>query len=366
MGAFVRAGQRVCLKVNLLRPSAPERAVTTHPAVVRGVAEAVRAAGATPFLADSPGGGIPYTRGALERCYRGAGYGALAAEGLVELNYDTGSREVRYPEGKILRRFNVIAPVLDADVVINLPKLKTHAYTYFTGAVKNLFGVLPGYDKPALHARLKTVEPFADMLLDVALFVNPALTVMDAVVGMEGNGPGLGDPRLVGLIFASPSHLAVDVAAGEVVGLSPQIDPVLRAAAARDLQPHNLGQLNVVGENLAAVRVPDWRWPPTVVAAAGFAGFGAAQRLLAAAFRTSMSVQPRVVPVSCTGCAACRDACPAGAIEMINEKARVEEKMCIRCYCCHEACPEDAIVLRRSLAHRLFARALGTPAPSQR
>jgi len=355
--ALVRPGDRVCLKVNLLRAAAAEAAVTTHPSFVRAVARAVRRRGATAVLADSPGGGIPYTRAALRNCYRRAGYLPLAEEEGVTLNYDTSSREVHNAAGSFARRFNVISPVLDADVVLNLCKLKTHAFTYLTGGVKNCFGVIPGYDKPGFHGRLVDVAKFAEMLLEVALYVRPALTLMDAVVAMEGNGPGLGEPRAVGLVVASPSALAVDVVAGMLTGLPPADHPVVAAAARRGILPHHPDHVRVAGEDLAAFRPAGWRWPPTVITAHGFAGFGRAQGAVSRLFRSAFSVQPRVRPRRCTGCGACVEACPVGAAALREGKSVIDEQRCVRCYCCHEACPEDAIQLERSLLHRLLSRA---------
>ncbi len=351
--ALFKPGQRVVLKVNLLRGSHPERAVTTHPAIVKAVARAVREAGASPVLADSPGSGLPYKERTLRKSYRRSGYAELAGEAGLELNYDTSFHEVHFDEGRVAKRFNVIAPVVEADAVVNLCKLKTHAFTVLTGAVKNLFGVLPGFDKPGYHARMREVDNFADMLLDVALFVKPTLNVMEAVVAMEGNGPGLGEPRNVGLMLAGTSPLAVDVAAGALTGLEPERHPVLRAAARRGLSPVRPEELDIVGPALEAVRVRDWKWPPTVITEGGFAGYGPLQGVLRTLLRDGLSVQPRVRRERCTGCGLCRETCPVGAIGVINDKSYIDEKLCIRCYCCHEACAYDAIELHRSLLHRL-------------
>ena len=352
-GAFFKPGRRVVLKVNLLRGSRPEQAITTHPAMVKAVAAAVREAGATPILADSPGSGLPYTERTLEKCYRRAGYLELVDEIGLELNYDTTSRGIFFDDGRVAKKFNVITPVLEADAVVNLCKLKTHTFTILTGAVKNLFGVLPGFDKPAYHARMRTVDNFADVLLDVALFVKPALNVMEAVVAMEGNGPGAGEPRNVGLILAGASPVAVDAAAGAITGLPPENHPVLRAAAARGIEPNRPEDVDVVGPALEALRVPGWKWPPTVAGEGGFAGYEPLQGILRALLRNGLSVQPRVRRDQCAGCGLCRETCPVSAISVINDKSYIDKKLCIRCYCCHEACAYDAVRLHRSLLHRL-------------
>ncbi|NIT37069.1 MAG: DUF362 domain-containing protein [candidate division Zixibacteria bacterium] len=361
LGGFrklLEPGRRVVLKVNLLRGARPEQTVTTHPSVVKAVARATRAAGATPLLADSPGSGLPYTKRTLEKCYRRSGYLNLADEVGLELNYDTSSQTVRVEDARVAKRFNVITPVLEADAVINLCKLKTHAFTILTGAVKNLFGVLPGFDKPGYHARMRTVDNFADVLLDVAFFVKPVLNVMEAVLAMEGNGPGLGDARKVGLIMASPSALALDVAAGAITGLAPERHPVVRVAARRDEKPNRPEDLNVVGPTLETLLIKDWKWPPTIIEEGGFANAGPFQRFMTNLLRDGLSVQPRVRRERCTGCALCRESCPVGAISVINDKSYVDEKLCIRCYCCHEACAYDAVELRRSLLHRLVGAVL--------
>jgi len=211
---FVKPNQRVCLKANLLLPARPEQAVTTHPTIIEAMANLVREAGGKPFIADSPGGGVSYTEEGLRRVYHKTGLLDLAERTGIELNWDTNITQVSFPEGKMIKRLDIIKPVLDADVVIGIPKLKSHVFTTFTGATKILFGVIPGLTKSDYHAKLPDLERFAEMLLDIIAFVKPALFVMDGVLGMEGDGPSLhGIPRHVGLLLTSTDAIALDAVA---------------------------------------------------------------------------------------------------------------------------------------------------------
>jgi len=186
------------------------------------------------------------------------------------LNWDTKAVEVSHPDGVIAKRLTIIKPVLDADVVINLPKLKTHIYTTFTGAVKNLFGVIPGYDKPAYHARLHDLAHFSEMLLDVFDFVKPDLSVIDGIIGLEGDGPGRhGKPRRMGILIASRDSIALDVVACRVVGIAPESVPVLTAAHKRGWNGQ-FDKIDLVGNSIEEVSIADFQKPSTALDPAGY------------------------------------------------------------------------------------------------
>ena len=190
MGRFAAPGERIVLKANLLQPSGPEHAVCTHPAVVAAVGRMVKGVGAVTTIADSPGSGYKYNEKTLSTLYARSGMSGAAEEAGIEVNLDATYQPVSFPEGKLIKRFEVITPVIEADGVFNLCKLKTHVFMSMTGAVKNNFGVIPGLAKPGYHAKLHDKGHFADMLLDLAAYVSPRISIMDAVVGMEGEGPG--------------------------------------------------------------------------------------------------------------------------------------------------------------------------------
>ncbi|MGD0661547.1 MAG: DUF362 domain-containing protein [Syntrophorhabdales bacterium] len=359
-GRFVAPGEKIVLKVNLLQPSTPEQAICTHPAIVTAVGRMVKGAGAVATIADSPGAGYKYNEKALNTLYARSGMVEAAEEAGIAINLDTSYQPVSFPEGKLIKRFEVITPVIEADAVFNLCKLKTHVFMSMTGAVKNNFGVIPGLAKPGYHAKLHDTAHFADMLLDLAAYVSPRISIMDAVVGIEGEGPGAtGTPRHVGLLLASVNPLALDVVAGEIIGLRREQNPVLLAAAKRGLAPTRLEEVSIIGADISELKITDYKFPVTIYGGTGMGKLPWWQKALAPIFKSGMSLTPRVVAKKCVGCAICRDSCPVGAITITEEKpkhARIDEKKCIRCYCCHELCPEKAVELRKGFFYRQIMR----------
>ncbi len=349
---FVTAGERVVLKTNLLAAAAPEKAVTTHPSIVLSISRMAKDKKADPIIADSPGSGYPYTEKVLERTYRTTEMDQVAKGAGVDLNFDTSYQTVTNPDGKYFKRFEIITPVHEADAVINLCKLKTHGFMHMTGAVKNIFGVIPGLTKPGYHAKLQKKSHFANMLLDLCDYISPRLSIMDAVIGMEGNGPHNGELRHVGMLLASTSPLALDVVAGEIMGLTKDKNPVLAEAEKRGQTPVRLDQMELIGVDPTELLIPDFKLPPTVPGLHDRI-FG----LLYPIFRNAFSVFPRTIKSRCVSCGTCRDACPMQIITVTDKTpAQIDTKKCIRCYCCHEMCPHDAIELHTSHLYRLLNR----------
>jgi ferredoxin len=226
-----------------------------------------------------------------------------------------------------------------------------------TGAVKNHFGIIPGLTKPGYHAKLHDTARFADMLLDLSAYVAPRVSIMDAVVGMEGDGPNAGEPRHIGLLLAARNPLALDVVASEIIGLPREHNPVLVAAEKRGLSPTRLGQVELVGADAADLRIPGFRLPATFAVEEGLANLPWWQRALKPLFRDGLTIKPRVLKDKCVACGACRDACPMHVITIKQDGkkyAHIDDSACIRCYCCHEMCPQDAIELHRSLLYRII------------
>jgi uncharacterized protein (DUF362 family)/Pyruvate/2-oxoacid:ferredoxin oxidoreductase delta subunit len=354
---YLSPGDRVALKPNLLQASHPDKAITTHPTLAAAMGRLVVEAGAQPFLIDSPTGGYPYTRLALERLYQETGMQSAAREAGVDLNYDTRSQQVSFPEGLLTKHFEILSPLLEADAIINLPKLKTHVLVAMTGAVKNLFGALPGLIKPGHHAKFVQQNLFAQMLLDLADCVNPRLSIMDAVVGMEGDGPGGGVPRQIGLLLGSENPLALDVVVGEIMGLPREYNPLLVEAELQGRGPTQMEEINLVGLDPSELRVKDFQLPSSISPETGLRGVGWLQRTFLPLVKDGLTLNPRVIKTKCVGCEDCIKICPSEVISLIGEDpgvAWINDDDCIRCYCCHETCPEEAIELHKSLLYRVL------------
>jgi ferredoxin len=272
----------------------------------------------------------------------------------IEVNWDTTSRPVSYADGMLTKHFDIITPVVKADGLINLCKMKTHLFTVMTGAVKNLFGVIPGLVKTGYHAKLHDTMRFAGMLLDLARYVAPRLTIMDAVVAMEGNGPGSGDPRPVGLLLGAEDPLALDVVAGEIMGIDRKENPILMAAEQREQKPSRIEDVDVIGVELAEVKVPDFKRSMVSAGALGLETIPWYQRILEPFAKNAFTVRPRVIWDRCIACGTCIEGCPVQAVSLVNERAYIEDDHCIRCYCCHEQCPEEAIGLFSSWLYQLL------------
>lgn len=352
MERFVKAGEELLLKVNLLAPAPPEKAISTHPAVAAAVAKQVAAAGGRAVIADCPGA-YKHSAGLLKKTYEACRMTDAAEQSGAQLSYDVSHEEVVYPEGKLMRRFEVMSPVLHADGVLNLCKLKTHMFMNMTGAVKNNFGVIPGLSKAGYHAKLQEKEQFAGMLLDLCGFVAPRLSVMDAVLGIEGEGPGAaGTPRHIGLLLASENPLALDVVAAELMGLEKKYNPLLLAAEKRGLRPTDMSGVELIGAQMDEVKIPDFQLPKglkkSMVIVSKVPG------PISAVAKSLFTQTPHVAASSCVGCGLCRDSCPVKAIRLTEKKkAKINAGQCIRCYCCHELCPHKAIDVRRGLLSRI-------------
>lgn len=345
---YVRPGARVLIKPNLITARRPDEAVTTHPAVVKALVQVAQTAGGLVTIADSPGG--PFSHKRLAEVYAASGMDQVAAETGARLNYDLTTVNVPHPEGRLLKGVTVIKAVAEADVVITMPKLKTHTLTGLTGAVKVAFGAVPSPLKTEYHMRLPKVGDFSQALLDICSLVNPCLTVMDAVVGMEGEGPSAGDPQPIGAVLASADSLACDVAAAALVGLDPLAVSTTHAAVKLGLTSGRLTDVELVGDPLSELRVSSFKPASTWLATNRVSEF-----LLGIYGRVA---GPRPVMDSrCNGCRTCLRNCPPQAITMVDKRPVVDYGKCIRCFCCQELCPQQAVTIHHPWLGRVILRA---------
>lgn len=327
---FVKPGDRVLLKPNLLSGRPPEKAVTTHPHMVKATIELVRRAGGIPFIGESPGSG------GLAKVAEKAGIKTVADEmdcPLVEF-----AECVEVSGHRIFKKLEVAKAALDADVIISLPKVKTHALTLLTLGIKNMFGCIPGKRKTQWHLKAgSNPKYFAEMLVELYGVIRPELTIVDGIVAMEGNGPNFGIPRHVGLIFAGVDCVALDIVISEILSIPVQGVITTKVAVEKGLGVSDLKEIEVLGEKIEDVKVQGFKTPK------GFSPDNFIVNILSALFSQSMTPRPVWIQDKCKVCKKCVDTCPPKSIRVENDKIYIDYKSCIRCFCCSELCPEEAI-----------------------
>jgi uncharacterized protein (DUF362 family)/ferredoxin len=339
----------VYLKPNLAGPFPPERGVTTHPEVVKAMARLLQAAGREVKVGDSPAG--PARPGYLKLLYRRTGMEEVARDLGLPLDMDLEPVEVKIPHPRSLRILTLNRSFADAPVLVNLAKFKTHLFARLTGAVKNLYGAVSGIMKVAYHTRLKNPDDFMGLLLDLVDYLQPRLSVVDAVVGMEGDGPTWGRARPVGYLLAGVNPLAVDWVMSRMMGFSEAAVPLFQIAPPPPVE--------VRGLSLDQARVPGFRLPSPNTLEDGLEGLSWLPRRLKEYLSKELMPRPAINPKLCVGCSLCEESCPQHAIQLINQIAVVDLNLCIRCWCCNEVCPQGAVELSRSRLGRLLASARG-------
>lgn len=343
MAAFVKPGQKVLLKPNLLAGKEPDLAVTTHPQIVRAVIALVQEAGGQVKVGDSPGIGAP------AQVARKAGIQQVIEETGAEFASFTESVPVRIAGGTF-HQLELARDVLDAEVIINLPKLKTHQMMGLTCAVKNLFGAVVGMRKVRLHLQAGADKAFfALMLLDLAEKVAPALTIVDAVVGMEGNGPGSGDPVEIGALLAGRGPLAVDTVACELVGMRTEQVWTQQVARDRGLPGTALEELELCGTALEELKIGRFRPAKSTDVNFGLPPF------LKKRLKNALTARPAVDAELCVRCGLCVSHCPPQTMSIDDQGLRIGYERCIRCFCCQELCPHGALQTEQGLLLRLAA-----------
>ncbi|PKN06754.1 MAG: hypothetical protein CVU73_15280 [Deltaproteobacteria bacterium HGW-Deltaproteobacteria-8] len=332
-------GLSILVKPNVLRGGVPEEAITTHPAVLRAVMECLLDLGATDITVGDNPGLMGY--GANEACFEKCGLTEAALGHYKNIGLD--AVEVPFStlgDPGLMPNLSVSRAVLEADVLISLPKFKTHGLTVLTGALKNSYGILPGAQKAHLHKLSGSPQRFQEVIVDVFRLREPDFFVVDAVVGMQGNGPASTELRWIGKVLAADNPVALDGVIARMMGLDPALLRMLTYAQDCGLGDFSDAALKVQGQLTA---IPDFKLPPLDGGAIQL--FQPVQDLL----DKSLVKRPKADPERCTGCGTCVAQCPAQALALVATAtgaiAVVDAELCIGCFCCQEMCPEKAITL---------------------
>lgn len=327
------SGKKVVLKPNLLAKRAPDMGVTTQPSFVVAASEYFSAKGANVIIADSPGG--VYHPTLLKSLYKTCKMDKATS---AELNLNIESKKINWED----KEFSIIKPIADADIIVNLARMKTHTLCDMTAAVKNLFGSVPGLIKAEYHAKYPNKKVFSEMLVDLCLANAPQINIIDGVVGMEGDGPANGSPIKTGVIIGSANPFAADVLCANLMGFDENEVDTVRISRERGFCPE-ADALNVVGEEAASYQFK-FKRPKGTKTTIGLI------RILPKFIQKMLEKKvphPFILKEKCVGCGECAKCCPVETITMVEKKACINYEKCIKCFCCQELCPQKAVDIKK-------------------
>lgn len=360
-GCF-QPGEKILVKPNLLSAVSPERAVTPHPVVFAALAEALTGMDLTLSYGDSPAMSQPAAAARM------AGLSEIADRmGIAQADFST-STSIRFSQGVHFKEAPIAAGVLAADGLVNLCKLKTHALTGMTGAIKNLYGIIVGPRKAQLHVQYPDLQSFAYMLSDLNREFPPRLTVMDAVVAMEGNGPMNGNPRSCGWLIIGFDPVAIDTVGAVIMGYDPDELTILKTAQKAGLGLADPGTIRIAlfdattGETTGQGSLRDYSsqltMPDFVRPAVSRSLMTLATKVAGPLIKRHVMERPVIRPEVCTRCGQCVQACPVDpkALSQIQPGAVpvYQYDRCIRCYCCQEICPAGSIIVEPAWPGRML------------
>jgi len=340
MGRFVKKGMQVLIKPNLLSDKTPDKAVNTHPTIIKAVVDLVIEHGGIPRIGDNPG-----TYG-LTKVVQKSGLGEFINQ---EIFLPDFSQYIltQTPKDYTFKEFNIAKEILDTDLVINLPKLKTHAHMLLTLAVKNLFGCIPKHDRIQWHLRTGINRYFfATMLIELYSMIRPGLTIVDGVIGMEGYGPNSGTPRDIGVIITGIDCLAIDTVICSILGIDSQNLHIIKAAQGRDMGKTSLDEISVVGESISQIKINNFQLPSELKENDAWGFF--IPKKIRTTLKQNLIPKPIINSTKCNHCFICLNNCPAKVISIDKKRLIINYTKCIRCFCCQEFCPQGAITIRES------------------
>ncbi len=336
---FVKPGSRVLVKPNLLMSKGPEYAITTHPQVVSSVIHILKEINCRVVIGDGPSVWGEYIENVDE---------VYEVTGIKKVAHDEGVELVNFDKRRMRDKFPLTSWLDECDYLINLPKFKTHGFTLITGAIKNLFGLIPGTYKTELHKNYFKPSEFVKILADIYQEARPALTIIDGISAMEGEGPGTsGKVRQLNLLLAGSDCVALDTVMARIMGIKHQEVLSTREAALRGLGEDNLSKIKIEGEGIDKLNIRPFILPQ-------------ASKLnnLPDAFKIILKWLIRYYPYSlrlkCTRCGHCVNICPKKCIMLKKKGIVFNYKQCIACFCCQESCPAAAIGVKKSILAKLI------------
>lgn len=343
---WVKPNMNIVIKANLVTHMKPKQAATTHPTLLCELVKLLTSRGANVVLGDSPGG--LYTPSFVNKVYVATEVNCITKFG-GKLNQNFEKELAKFPEGKVLKDFEYTAYLKDADAIINFCKLKSHGMMGMSAATKNLFGTIPGTLKSEYHFRFPNHADFADMLIDLNEYFKPKLCIVDAIIGMEGNGPTKGTPRHIGALLASTNPYKLDLACSRIMGLEKENVTTLEAAYKRNLIPQTYKELSC-NQNIDDFVVKDYK---NILVHTGIL-FEDKPKLIKKIISKCLKSTPKLDKSMCIGCKKCYEVCPAKAITFKKNKPHINRKKCISCFCCQEFCPAGAMKVKRPLVAKIL------------
>lgn len=341
----IKEGTKVVIKANLVSAMAPEKGATTHPLLIKVLTDYLIARKCSVTVGDSPGG--VFTSMYLKNVYKATKMDTTGAK----LNDNFNTKKVSYPDAKVLKTFEYTSYLDDADLIINISKLKTHGMMGMSASVKNLFGTIPGTLKPEYHYRFPNHEDFAQMLIDLNEYFKPSINIIDGIIGMEGNGPTAGTPKKANIMLSSPNPYELDYIASKIMGLNPMEVPTIKVSIDNKLCNPDLIMLN---DNLDNYLIKDYE-----LIKSGSLWFmnengSFLQKIVAKITKRLFANKPEAQKSKCIGCGKCAKVCPAKAITMESGKPKIDRSKCIKCYCCQEFCPVSAMKVKTSFIMKML------------
>jgi uncharacterized protein (DUF362 family)/NAD-dependent dihydropyrimidine dehydrogenase PreA subunit len=346
---FVKPGDKVVLKPNVLIGTSPDNGVTTNTAVFRSAVVLLKEAGAVVSYGDSP------AFGKCEGNMKRAGLKSIGDEMNLKLaDFDSG-REISHRNAILIKKFIIANGVLDSDGIVSLPRFKTHGFMRFTGAVKNQFGCVPGLLKSQYHVKLPDPYDFAKMLVDLNTLIKPRLYILDGITAMEGNGPRSGKPKQLNVILLSHDPIALDATACRIVNLNPELVPTNQAGESAGLGTYQSENIEILGGTIDSFIDHEFEIDRTAPVHTSGGRFGAF-------LKNRITSKPVIDKTRCNLCGVCVKMCPVHpkAINWYECDDSLPPKhnynLCIRCFCCQETCPTGAISIETPLLGRLYSK----------